>query len=460
MENKLTEYQYNLLSKYLTEVRGSKDAYKLSALVKKNPSAQFISFIARVGTSDDGYDFQLIKSKSGTGLMIKDLNQGTSSKGCQIDVNLDMILYDNTVTINFGGCGKFTKNKIVGVKVYASEEDLASGRQLDSVKIENTLDHSLDQIIDKYHDALGNSSDDDDIHLDARYNGKITKFDGEITRRSGSVVEMKLLKAGSKTPINVVVDLDQEPFIERNGEVVMRAKASKVETGEVSSEVMELPIKHLEVDYKNVEQKQRDKEEAEVKPKSDEELISIGREAMAEILANKTLKDAFAKHPKFWNLFIAELNGKQAPSKGITHTLDIIGRINKQKLIGKLGGDFITGKSVIFQLYDENVAIEYTDDKGKRNKFEMNKNQTLPYKGMVREFAYGDKGQIIVSENKSYMVVIKEKTEIPNVFNSDIVKLVNTKNGVEEFPQKNIKIKISESSNGYRPNKENTQTTK
>ena len=90
----------------------------------------------------------------------------------------------------------------------------------------------------------------------------------------------------------------------------------------------------------------------------------------------------------------------------------------------------------------------------------MNKNQTLPYKGMVREFAYGDKGQIIVSENKSYMVVIKEKTEIPNVFNSDIVKLVNTKNGVEEFPQKNIKIKISESSNGYRPNKENTQTPK
>ena len=42
MENKLTEYQYNLLSKYLTEVRGSKDAYKLSALVKKNTSAQFI----------------------------------------------------------------------------------------------------------------------------------------------------------------------------------------------------------------------------------------------------------------------------------------------------------------------------------------------------------------------------------------------------------------------------------
>ena len=162
----LTEEQFKLIENYIDEVRKAPSPEKLSVFFNDNPKAQFFSVVQRIkGGSDTEYDFKFEEINGHK--MIKDINKGTKTKGCSIDARFDTMIYGNKFEVNFGKCGTLVINNVVGLKVFADEQSLKSGHQMDSYEVEHDLDKTSSDFIEQYYNKLKNVQVDDEIHFDS-----------------------------------------------------------------------------------------------------------------------------------------------------------------------------------------------------------------------------------------------------------------------------------------------------
>ena len=187
--------------------------------------------------------------------MIKDINKGTKTKGCSIDARFDTMIYGNKFEVNFGKCGTLVINNVVGLKVFADEQSLKSGHQMDSYEVEHDLDKTSSDFIEQYYNKLKNVQVDDEIHFDSKF-----KWDGIVQEKKEEyvVVSMKQATSKSTNPIILKIDLTDNPFYEEDGFTMFKSQANDKE--------FKIEVKKFFVD-KDSGQKEEPKQE---EPKQEE----------------------------------------------------------------------------------------------------------------------------------------------------------------------------------------------
>ncbi len=222
--------------------------------------------------------------------------------------------------------------------------------------------------------------------------------------------------------------------------------------GEKTEKVKITGVSDLEIDQTCFSEEDEQGEEDEQDKDYDAEKV------LNLVLSDPDLKNAFYKQPTFWQAFKAQLIGKKATGKGIIPTLDIIGKYMDKKITDKLGDGFKKKGSVSF-IPLQNVLIPYTNKKGGRVYFELEKD--VKYEGefavIVKNFSYEDiesrNYQVLENSTKGFRIIVKEKTNTPNIFICDVEKLYSVKNKPKRAKEEDIEIRLMDS-NGYKSEKQ------
>lgn len=188
-------------------------------------------------------------------------------------------------------------------------------------------------------------------------------------------------------------------------------------------------------------------EDAEGENNKKKKLKDDARKAYDVIINDPILKQAFYKQPSLWNLFVAELKGIKSVGTGIVPTLDLVGKYKSKKIETKLGSEFKANKTVQFIVLDKPIQIVYLDKASSSKTFQLDAGK--PYEIKVRDYKIGDEYKVLYSGVDSYKILVKAKTDEPNVFLCDIIKLVKIGNEIKQYPRKDVKIKFLPSE-GYR----------
>jgi hypothetical protein len=482
MKVRLTEAQYKALEKFIEEARAAEAPVSLKNLFNDNPEAKYFTVVQRLkGGSDDEYSFQFVEQDGHKG--IKDVNKMGKTKGCEIDLKPDTMIYGNTFSVSFGSCGTRTINNVIAVKVYADENSLKSGQEMDSMEVEHEMDETPEGLANKYYEMLKNISIDQEIYIDSK-----NKWDGIVIAKRNDSVEIKIYKHG--IPINeadddsemewnvtppkeqqqqqqkakptrkgivLTLDMKTNPFYVENGKLMLKG-VSYDSTTEKKSEFV-VPVKKFSTnagDLKIPRPDKSEKQNQEVEPEvdnpedvaSEEELRKEALRAYRMILKDKNLKDAFYRKPSFWNLFVSELKGKKAPGKGILPTLQLLNSYQTEKLNRDLGAEFIQGKRIQFQPYNK----PYTINVGGTS-FQLN-TDTM-YEGTVKKYRTGEDYYVIDSKqgNNGFKLHVKSKTDAEDVFKCELIRYVrDSENKLNTYKHNgDVYIKFNTQSDGYKP---------
>lgn len=234
----------------------------------------------------------------------------------------------------------------------------------------------------------------------------------------------------------------------------------KVSVGQVNKEIVIKSIKGISIlndCFSSDEEKQDEPEKA---PAS-EEILADAEKALEMILNNPDLKDVFYKQPTFWERFKADLSGKKAQGSGIITTLNIVSKYTDKIVQEKIGKGFVKNNQAKF-IPTEEVSVKYRDDKDVIHTYDLPMVEDLI---RVRRHEIDDVSQVlqktIPNSPLSLRILVKDKTEIPNVKTCDIqVGIVqNNRTFISKGDTPNVRIKFL-NSDGYDAQADTqTQTT-
>ena len=402
----LTEEQFKLIENYIDEVRKAPNPEKLSVFFNHNPKAQFFSVVQRIkGGSDTEYDFKFEEINGHK--MIKDINKGTKTKGCSIDARFDTMIYGNKFEVNFGKCGTFVINNVVGLKVFADEQSLKSGHQMDSYEVEHDLDKTSSDFIEQYYNKLKNVQVDDEIHFDSKF-----KWDGIVQEKKEEyvVVSMKQATSKSTNPIILKIDLTDNPFYEEDGFTMFKSQANDKE--------FKIEVKKFFVD-KDSGQKEEPKQDTSepVTVDAKKNTKKNAKQTMDAIINDPILKKAFYKQPSLLNMIMSAIKGENPKGTGIVPAQQIIRNYEISKVKGTLGDvfdNFIPNKDLTYTLRGDTINFDQ-DENGKPITF----NSVDVYSAKVKELKIGDLNLSLYDDKKDVKIIVKKenKTERkPNTF--------------------------------------------
>lgn len=192
-------------------------------------------------------------------------------------------------------------------------------------------------------------------------------------------------------------------------------------------------------------------------------LRAAGKKAMNAILNDPTLKDAFYKQPTLWNLFLADLKGKEATGTGIVPTLDIVKKYFRKKKSETLDAEFNEGKTVVVKPL-ESVTVPYVKD-GKNLSFTFQALSDELYQTYVGDEELGS-NTVLYSKNKKENVrysieLLKRMTKVDDSFLCNITVAVKEGSKLNKFVKDDVVFKvIRQQSPGYKPLIEPTQKEK
>lgn len=458
----LTEEQYRLIEKYISEARKATEPVILSHLFNDNPNAQFFAITKRMGESDTDYDFKIDEVNGHK--MVRDINKNTKTKQCIADLHVDTMIYGNQFKLSFGKCGPLTLDKVVGIKLFANEEDLRANKPMDSMPLEHDLDSNKDDLANKYSESLKSAEIHDEIYLDAIVKGKLVKYDGEVINKLRDLMQLQLTRQGVRTPpFNLNINISENPFYLDGDELFLKGTATshKGNVGGISNDEKTFVVSIKSFEVKSKQTKSKPKIEKPIANTSNEKqpdagVKSDGKIAMDMILNDPTLKQAFFQQPSLWNLFKAEMTGKKATGKGILPTIQLVGEYEKNEKYKRLGAEFIENRDVHYRL-DNRVVITFKTDEGEET-FVREKGQTYVIK--IAEHRLGEDIKLVYgneNDKDSYTIYIRKKTDIANVFFCDFVKYDFTKEHKKNI-QKDVSVKflkIDKADYGYKPRYEN-----
>jgi hypothetical protein len=408
----LTEEQFKLIENYIDEVRKAPSPEKLSVFFNDNPKAQFFSVVQRIkGGSDTEYDFKFEEINGHK--MIKDINKGTKTKGCSIDARFDTMIYGNKFEVNFGKCGTLVINNVVGLKVFADEQSLKSGHQMDSYEVEHDLDKTGSNFVEQYYNELKNVQVDDEIHFDSKF-----KWDGIVQEKKEEyvVVSMKQATSKSTNPIILKIDLTDNPFYEEDGFTMFKSQADDKE--------FKIEVKKFFVD-KDSGQKEEPKQE---EPKQDtSEPVTVdakkntkknAKQTMDAIINDPILKKAFYKQPSLLNMIMSAIKGENPKGTGIVPAQQIIRNYEISKVKGTLGDafdNFISNKDLTYTLISDTIDFKLLDKSSNPITFNFRED----YSAKVNEIEIGDLNLSLYDDKKNVKIIVKKENGTerkPNTF--------------------------------------------
>lgn len=456
--NPISDKIQALIDQIIAEARKAPEPEQLSGFFSENPNAQFFSIVQRMKSGGDAdYDFK-IENHNGH-KMIRDINKATKTKNCLADARFDTMIYGTQFRLNFGKCGDFTINNVVGVKLFADENSLKSGKWIDSYELDTDLDKSNDELVNQYYETLKGLEIGDNVYIDSKF-----KWDGEVTRKGSSVIQVELNRSGLKgQPLNLDIDLNQNPFYLADGEIMFKSKANKRDE-KLTPVNFDIPIKSFSVDAKS--KPKRDKS-AKSKPKKDkpnemgdeqiQKLKSDGKKALDYILSDPTLKKAFYSQPSFFELLKAEISGKKAVGKGIVPTLNIVRNYIHKKDVQVINSRFIPNQQVTFNIIGGDIILTDKNDvqftlKSDYPRVSKVKKSSNDERYLVGEYTDGEKRYVFYVNDLKPTGVLRE-------YYCDFYTI--DENGKVKDMKKKIKIKINaQNSPGYKNLVDKGQETK
>lgn len=442
--NPISDKIQALIDNMIAEARKAPEPEPLSNLFNDNPTAKCFSIVQRLkGGGETEYDFRF-EDQNGH-KMIRDINKATKTKGCLADAHVDTMIYGDQFKLNFGKCGSFTLNNVVGVKLYADENAIKAGQPLDTYELDTDLGKGEDELINQYYQTLKNLQVGDEIYLDSKF-----KWDGEVSQKFGDTMNVEINRDGVKgQPINLQINLADNPFYSTENGIMFKSNANKRDENATPVN-FDIPIKKFSFHQKTKPKKEKpvDKNQPKVQDDTEQELYDA-RKAAELIAKDPLLKQAFYSQPSFMELLKAELTGKKAVGKGIMTTLNLVGNYKNKKFSETLGAEFKVGGKVVF-LVNNLVDIKYFDKKKKQGSFVLEKGKK--YNAKVKRPTADDQYTRLVNLEgvNEFEILVKKPTETENVFLCDIIKIVNVGNERKEYPRENVYITILPS-DGYQP---------
>jgi hypothetical protein len=451
MKIKLTESQLKLIEAYLTE-REQPVPTNLSGFFNKHKNIEFFEIVKLTENGQESpYRFKYSNIVNGVGII--DMNQGTPTKGCTTQVNLDTILYDNEISIYFKPCNKELKlNKVIKIVLYN-----ANNQKIDEMQLSNTSTQDIDTLVDTYNDLLHHSDNGSEVFFDSN-----KEYNGTVFNKSSQGFEIELSEQNTNKPSMILyIDFedDEQPFYSENGKVKFKSKRRII--GKDSEDIFIMDIKRFTVKSNNdIDDKPDNKLDKQTNTNDDDEYLKIhgateqeimqmAKDAEKEILNDPDLKKAFYRKPGFWNLFISDLQKKNAKGSGILPTIQILNNYRLNKLSEKMGKPFLSEKPIYFSLVDKPVSINYKDSNDVSTSLTFNLGEVYE----VRYYGVNDGGYNLKNKASDYIVKVIDNTEEVDVFVCQIIKFVTPKTGgiANYDSESNIKIKISRNSEGYKP---------
>ena len=443
--NPISDKIQELIDSIIAEARKAPEPEPLSGFFGENPNAQFFSIVQRLKSGGDTeYDFKLEEINGHKA--IRDINKATKTKGCVADAHLDTMIYGEQFKLNFGKCGSLTLNNVIGVKLFADENSLKAGKALDSYELDTDLDKSEEDLTRQYHETLKNLEIGDEIYFDSKF-----KWDGEITRKAGTMIQAEVNRAGVKgQPINLDIELSQNPFYTRDGQMMFKCKANKRDENATPVK-FDIPIRKFSVSQKSKPKKEKQKTN---EPKvSDEEQSLYDAKKAAELIAkDPLLKQAFYSQPSFMELLRAEITGKKAVGKGIITTLNLVGNYKNKQFNEVLHADFKVGGKILFEVSNL-VEISYYDKKKTPRRFVLERGAR--YNAKVRRPNSDDSYTKLTNDPEGtpkdeFEIYVKKPTDKENIFLCDVIKIVNVGNERKEYSKDDVYITFLPS-DGYQP---------
>ncbi len=172
------------------------------------------------------------------------------------------------------------------------------------------------------------------------------------------------------------------------------------------------------------------------------------------MLKDPNLKSAFYEQPTLWQLFVAELTGKETKGRGIIAVTDIVKKYDDDKYSKELGAKFIKDKLIFFYPMDKIVLKGSVN--GKEKQVELMRGSKQSYKTIVlgKKLAEGPKlrGSL---EGINYVLEIKHKLRDELHGYMCYVTILN-QDGSETKPvEKRVVLIKDRKSEGFQPNQSN-----
>lgn len=429
----------------------------LTELFTNNPEIKFFKVISKQKGVEQEHNFGIeiivnTKTNKPTGqAIIKDLKSN-----CEDMRSLGTLLYGNTFSIDFGGCGTTKIDNAIMIKTYV---DL-NGQPDNQYPIDFEEDVPTDQRILGYYNSLKALRIGEYAHFDQA--GTVNKYDGEVIRNTGTAMQLTMTKHGSKSEFNLNIDLEQNPFYLDNDKIMFKGEATTpkdYDDGSNAQNIKEfnIQIKSFTTTNQSPKNKNGKKPEAEKpadeKPKNSK-LKSDAKIAYDMISKDPLLRQAFYKQPTLWNLFKAELQGKKAPGTGIVPTLQLLGNYERNKYTEKLNAEFVEGRELVFK-FTQKVSIPYINKNGEQKNFVREKD--LTYKGKVSTHELGVDGIKIdgygIGDSITYKIIVKKTTGTLNTYYCDLIKTDETTERNEHKEEVQVRFLKNDSNPdyGYKP---------
>ena len=253
--------------------------------------------------------------------------------------------------------------------------------------------------------------------------------------------------------------LENKDIVSTNDGVTYNLKF-KVTVGQVNKEIIIKSIKGVSI-LNDCISSDEDKEDDSEKEPASEEIIADAEKALEMILNNPDLKDVFYKQPTFWERFKADLAGKKAQGSGIITTLNIVSKYTDNIIKDKIGKGFVKNNQAKF-IPTEEVSVKYRDDSDVIHTYDLPMVEDLI---RVRRHEIDDVTQVlqktIPNSPLSLRILVKDKTDIPNVKTCDLqVGIVqNNRTFISKGETPDVRIKFL-NSDGYDAQEDaQTQTT-
>jgi hypothetical protein len=269
------------------------------------------------------------------------------------------------------------------------------------------------------------------------------KYDGIVYNKAADGFEVEFSEHGTnKESSLLLIDFNKVHFYEQNGNVMFSAIKKNVKTG---AEIeFTIPIKRFTITGGGGRAKAATDDDEQPKDikLDDKELKRQAKLAYDEILADKTLQQAFYKAPSLWNLFVAELTGKKAPGTGILPTLQIVRANRGKNLNNDLDATFIPRKWVEIKAYKNNIEL---------NSFQI-RTGDWDRRAYPKELELNAENQILINKRENFEIVIQSKTEKPNVYRCDLYHPMRTTGQSGNSDKlEGIYLEFNPASEGYNP---------
>lgn len=354
-------------------------------------------------------------------------------------------------------------------------EVFRDGKLIDGTNYESEENKQLKQ---RFIESLLSLNEGDRVILETA--GKLNEIYLDFIGRTNDIVQFSLGEdtqenLGNPNISSIEMSLnDKDVVVTENGFITVKILSYESKDGNMEKQeskiqnIRDFVITNAEDDEEDTDEEDIDGEDGE-----DEKDYSIDNKKLLAMLTNDPeLKLAMLNfsgkmtptaRASFWNEFKKE---KGHDSAGWIKVKGLLNTYGEKKATERLGNNFLKNGKIFFEVLDE-VNIDY-EENGQNKRFTLDRNNvyrdenSVFYKGFDDSNLEQSQYDLRLENRGNFEIMVKDKTETPNVYICDVIKLIRVKRPKQKTitersePQKDVEIRFI-NSDGYKS--ETTQKT-